>query len=209
MREHIIVPTDRNLRFHHRLAVGWLAASMVLSALAVWALVVSGKPPAAIGLMSCLVGTGLSVVQLRGIATTLRVQVRRLASHGRRFPATGAAVQRMRRGGLTYFNIVVAQFRDDRGGIHEALSETFDYDPTPLLRDRPVEVVADPFEPELCVIANDTLPPHQRRRLSPGDRGRLYPADPLQRLIWIVAMSLLAAMLVVLAVLFWKLAAGV
>ena len=208
MRPHIIVPTDRNLRFHRRMATGVVFGAVALGALAVWAFAVSRKPEGAVGLMTCMLGMAVAVVKIRGIAGTLQGQVDRLASHGRRFAPTHAGVQRMQRGALTHFHVVAARFRDDRGGEHEALSETFDYDPTVLLRDRIIAVVADPYEPELCVVASDTLPGRRRRALARDERARLGPVDPFMRLIWVVMLSALAAMLVALGWLVWNLVAG-
>lgn len=177
MRPHVIVPTPRTVRFHRNLAVACVASVVVLMAFAGYALAFGHVGRATpLGAFVAAAAAVAGMFKLQGIASTLARQHRQLASSGRRYRAERARVEMMRRGKLTHFFVVVAQFRTERGALQEALSDTFDYDPGPLLDPQRVEVIADPREPALCVIDTDTLPPRALRRVAAAQRRALGAA---------------------------------
>lgn len=174
MRPHVIVPTLRTVRFHRGLVLACVAACIVLMAFAAYAMA-HGRIGHATPLMA--IGTAVSAIiavfKLQGIASTLAHQHGRLASSGRRHRAERVAVEKMRRGKMTHFFVVVAQFRTGRGALQEALSDTFDYDPSALIDAHRVEVIADPHEAALCVVDTASLPPRALRQVAAAQRRAL------------------------------------
>jgi hypothetical protein len=197
MRPHVIVPTRRNVRFHQMLAAMVMVIGVVTVSVSSYAVAEGGvgrlSPLAAVmAAVSCIGG----IVMLRGLASTLAHQYRRLRIHGRKYPAERVAVEQMRRGKLTHFHVVVAQFRTGQGALQEALSETFDYDVEPLLDASRIEVIADPYEPALCVVANDSLPPRSLRQLSNAQRKALGVASRTQYLLLVIGSVVAVSMFV-------------
>jgi hypothetical protein len=136
------------------------------------------------------------IMMLRGLASTLAHQYRRLRTRSKTYPAERVGVELMRRGKLTHFHVVVAHFRTEQGALQEALSETFDYDPGPLLDARRIEVIADPYEPALCLVSSDTLPPRALRRLSDAQRQQVGTLSRTHHALLIVGSLVAVAMFV-------------
>jgi hypothetical protein len=124
---------------------------------------------------------------VRDQVATLRYQHRRLASHGKHYPVERVRTARMRRGKLTHWHVVVADWRDEKGEPREAISDPFHYDPASLLDARRLQVIADPFDPELCLVPSSQLPPPSKWRLDRAQRAQVNATEhPGQRLLWIV-----------------------
>jgi hypothetical protein len=195
MRPHVIVPTRRNVRFHQFLAALVLAFGVVSLMIVSYTVVHGGAgrltPWSAV---LSLVPTLAGVMMLRGLASTLAHQYDRLRTRSKAYPVERVAVEPMRRGKLTHFHVVVAHFRTDQGALQEALSETFDYDPGPLLDVRRIEVIADPYEPALCLVSGDTLPPRALRWLSNAQRRELGTLSRAHHALLIVGSLVAVAM---------------
>jgi len=203
MRPHLIVPTERNLRFHRRLAQIALASAMLGIVAVTWASAV-GPNGSGVALAGFVVSAILVVWRVRRVADRLQSQVRQLASYGQPFGAERVTVEKMQRGSATHFHVVVARFRARDGIEREAVSETFDYDPRPLIDPGVVDVIADPHEPALCVVGNATLPPRRRRQLTREQQATMAPPAAWQAHATRAAWVALVAMLAWTAVLTWK-----
>lgn len=201
MRPHVIVPTQRNVRFHQTLLAGVLVLQFVLTMFAVYTLV-HGRvgrlmPLAAVGSAASCLGAAW---WLRGLASTLGRQHRRLRTHGKTYRVERVGVEQMRRGNMTHFHVVVAHFRTDQGMLQEALSETFDYDPGPLLDMRRIEVIADPYEPALCLVSSDALPPRALRQLPDAQRQALGTLSRKHHALLIVGSVVAVAVFIYAAI---------
>jgi hypothetical protein len=202
MRKHIVLPTPANLRFYRRL-IG-LGLVMALISLVVALIVIGmgrGGGPGRSPYSLMLYGLGLVValVAWRGTASRLDQQIRQLASYGRRYTVDRITTDMMQRGWINGSHVVVAQWRDANGATHEALSEGFDYNPWPLLQRERVQVVADPFHLDLCLVAGDTLPPRRYCALDRGQRAEVARISPLHPAlmsipVWIPILLVLAVL---------------
>lgn len=161
MRKHLVVPSANNVRTYRRLALfgGVVAFVAFVAGIATFG-GGRGGGYARSPLSMFVLGVGLvaAAVAWRSTAERLQQQMRQLASYGRRYAVERVGSAAMQRGFGAGWRVVVAQWRDAHGVAREALSEAFDYDPAPLLDATRVQVVADPFHPELCMVAGDTLP---------------------------------------------------
>jgi hypothetical protein len=205
MLPHMVLPTEANLRFYRRLIACSLAVALLSFVVALAVLQFGagrgGRSPAAL-LLSSIAFVG-AIVLFRRTADTLEQQLRQLRHHGRRFPVEQVRTARMRRGDVTHWHVVIATWRDHEGRAHEALSDPFHYDPAPLLERDALVVLADPFEPALCLVLADGLPPVRRARLDPAQRARVdayAPAPPLLALLRAIAIVVAIAMAVYVAV---------
>jgi hypothetical protein len=177
MRPSIAVPSDANLRYFRRLVWFGLVSAFLVMLIGIVGLSLGGggrRSPLPVLLTGVALLAGS--VRWRSTADRLDAQVRQLASYGRRFPVELARTETMtpgfRSGGL---HVVVARWRDPSGTERHALSEGFDYDPAPLLDRQRLQILADPFDPGLCLVAPDTLPPREYRRLGREHRVSARP----------------------------------
>jgi hypothetical protein len=199
MRPSIAVPTAANLRYFRRLV--WFGIGMALVAMLVATFVLSmgggGGRRSPLPLLIMGLGLIVSSVRWRSTAARLDTQIRQLSSYGRRFPVdlvrTELMIPGFRSGGR---HVVVARWQDKAGQTREALSEGFDYDPAPLLERERIEILADPFDPELCLVVPETVPPRHYRELAQerreatsrlGPRAWGYRSVPL----WVPALLVL------------------
>jgi F0F1-type ATP synthase assembly protein I len=181
MRKHVVLPTARNVRTYRRLTAFGLAVAFLALVLAGVTFGMdraggSGRSP----LSMIVLGLGFiaTVVAWRSTADRLQQQIDQLASYGRRYAADRVATDAMQRGYVAGWQVVVAQWRDENGVTREALSEGFDYDPLALLDAPRVQVVADAFHPELCIVAGDTLPPRAWHDLDAARRAQVERRTP-------------------------------
>jgi hypothetical protein len=194
MRPHVILPTQANLRFQRRMT----AIALVVAAVSIFlglALIHYGTATRGQSPVALIVGTIGSIGLLVGVRRSnakLERQARQLASYGRRFPARRVGTDLMRRGSITHWHVVVAEWVDAKGETHEAISDPFDYDPAPLLERGGVEVLADPFHPGLALVLESGLPPRKWIRLDREQRQRVRAHGPLSPfLLWIAPKLLL------------------
>lgn len=181
MRKPVAVPTWQNCRLQRRCAWFAFAASLLVVLVASYMLGTKG-PPRAPHLSMLVFAFGLAWYGTRiwNHAARLEARIRQLASYGRQFTAaavrtepTGEGYRRrpspesLHAGGPI---VVVAGWQDRNGQSREAVSEGFDYDPWPLLDRSLVRVIADPFDPAVCMVDSATLPPRRYRQLGPDER---------------------------------------
>lgn len=190
MRPHIILPTEANVRFHRRMIALMIAIALLMSGIVWWVLSTGGGGGGNRGPLGLVVAGILfvgGIAFLRQLTARLASQLRRLASHGRRYAAERVRTDLMRRGKMTHWHVVVADWRDEHGKTHEALSDPFDYDPTVLLNHARMQVLADRFEPALCLIEAEGLPPTKWRRLEAAQRARVaaHGPAPSALLVWL------------------------
>lgn len=202
MRPHRIVPTKANLRVHRRIAAIGIALAFGALATGFWIVQTNpstqGRSP--LGLIIVTIGSIGALVRLRGTNATLERQVRQLASYGRRFRAARAWTEIQPRGRLTHWHVVVAQWTDASGQVHEAVSDHFDYDPYPLLERERIEILADPFHPGLALVLESGLPPRKWMRLNREQRLRARAIGSVSPfLLWLTPKMLLGLVLGTLA----------
>lgn len=207
MRKHLVLPTPatlRHYRFLVRVGLGVIAFLFVAFVAIGTGSGGSGRSP--LPLLVLALGQVGMIVRWRSIAARLSQQIAQLSSYGRRFPAELAQVEPAPRDLGKGLNLVIARWRDAAGVAREACSEAFDYDPAPLLERDRIEVLADPFHPELCLVAPDSLPPCHYRELArarPEAGSRLAPRPRFLRSVppWIPTLFVL----LVVAFLVWAL----
>jgi hypothetical protein len=172
MRKSVLLPAPAHVRAYRGMAIFNFVAAFVTAVAVVYVEASGGHHGrySAIGML--VFAAGLAVVAFRwlGTAERLQLQLRHLASHGRRFPVMHMETDTIERQFVPGWHVVVAKWRDTRGVEREALSEGFDYEPRPLLDAARVQVLADPFDPALCLVASDTLPPRERSGLDAARR---------------------------------------
>jgi hypothetical protein len=190
MRPHVLLPTRNNLRFYRRLTAACLVTAGVALAIGLWALQSGDTAPGRRSPLSLIFGPlalTFMVVNLRARAAKLEVQVRQLASYGKRFVPRRVGTTLMQRDRIRHSHVVVAEWIDAQGEQREALSEPFDYDPYPLLERNRIEVLADPFHPRLSLVPDEDLPPRKWRQLDASQRERVHDHSPVSPfLLWFV-----------------------
>jgi hypothetical protein len=207
MRHQMNLPTPKTVRAYRRLA--WFGLGVAFFAITTAVAAIStgrggGFDRSPVSVLLLGIGYAAVVVTWLGTANRLARQVRRLASHGRRYAVERVETKRIQRGFVSGWIVVVARWRDGKGIAREALSEGFDYDPHALLEATRVEVVADAFDPGLCLVASDTLPPHEWRDLDGARRAQVDRHTPtpfgMQSVpVWVP----IALVLLVLGMLAW------
>lgn len=198
MRPHIVLPTYANLRFYRRVIAVTLTLTGCMFAIGLFGMAYGlrgGRSPVAILLGS--IGFVSALVVMRGTAATLEKQIRMLVSYGKRYAVTRLRTERMQRGQLTHWHVIVATWIDEQGQPREALSDPFHYDPSPLLDSSRVTVLAHRYEPELCLVHPEGLPPSRKWQLSAAQAGAVEahaPTPPWLAMLW--ALTVVAGILV-------------